>query len=116
MEALSCVIQDFFGSIPALLCDTPYCSRLHSLLHRQLRWLRVKPGELIRQCVQPFFPLRFGEIVPSCGFCQLVLIRPLFPDGLFSTADPLLNFCQLSFPFSLRPRNWDRWPPFRPLP
>jgi hypothetical protein len=26
LEALSCVIQDFFGSIAALLCDTPYCS------------------------------------------------------------------------------------------
>jgi hypothetical protein len=27
LDALGCVIQDFFGSIAALFCSTPHCSR-----------------------------------------------------------------------------------------
>jgi hypothetical protein len=32
LQALSCVIQDFFGSIAALLCGTPHYS--HAILDR----------------------------------------------------------------------------------
>jgi hypothetical protein len=32
LDALSCVIQDFFGSVATLLCGTPHYS--HAILYR----------------------------------------------------------------------------------
>src|ERR1035441_79931 len=54
---------------------------LHPLSHRQSHSLRVKPGELTHQSVQPFFPLRFVTWSPpvysyESGLLHLYLYSP----------------------------------------
>jgi hypothetical protein len=44
------------------------------------------------------------DMVSSFVFFEPVLVRPLFPDGIFSTSDPFLNFAssRFCFPFGFQ--------------
>jgi len=65
LDAQSCVIQEFYGSIAALFCGAPRYSYAIVDSHRRPRGRREKPGELIARSVQPFFRVRLVEMLHS---------------------------------------------------
>jgi hypothetical protein len=91
LQAQSCVIEEFFGSIAALLCDASAIA-----LPAREAWRTDSPmcsAVLSTTVCDMVFSLC---ISPTC-ISSAELLRCSFADGLFRAADPFLNFAGILF-------------------